>query len=88
MANSNANFWFGEHSSGLNAPIKDVLHKICDIDLRHEVALLNLDQSNMNKDQKEHLRQTLRNSYQDTRQPYVDFLKALWRHYNRRPFTA
>jgi hypothetical protein len=88
MADSNANFWFGEYSAGLNAPVKDVLHKICDIDLRHEVALLNLDCSTMDKEQKEHLRQTLRNSYHDTRQPYVDFLTALWRHYNRRRFTA
>lgn len=88
MSDSSANFWFGEYSTGLNAPIKDVLHKICAIDLRHEVALLNLDSANMDIASKEDLRRTLKNSYLDMRQPHVDFLKALWRHYNRRPFAA
>jgi hypothetical protein len=88
MSQSDTSFWSVEYSTGLNAPVKDVLHKICDIDLCHEVALLNLDYANIDKTNKDHLRQTLTSEHQDRRQPYVDFLKALWRQYNQRPFAA
>lgn len=88
MSDEETSFWFGEYSTGLNAPIKDVLHKICDIDLCHEVALLNLDNSNIDRNSKDHFKQTLESEHQVKRRPYVDFLNALWRQYNHPPFPA
>jgi hypothetical protein len=79
---------FGVTSTALNVPMKDVLQRICAIDLHHEVEILNLENSNIDSNSKDVLKKTLREEYEDKRRPYVDFLNALWRQYNRHPFAA
>jgi len=88
MSDRGSGCQFGVSSIALNVPMKDVLHKICAIDLHHEVEILNVENSDIDSRSKEVLKKTLRDEHENKRRPYVDFLNALWRQYNRRPFAA
>jgi hypothetical protein len=88
MSDRGSDCRFGVPSTALNIPMKDVLRKICAIDLHHEVEILNLENSDIDSNSKEVLKKTLRAECEDERRPYVDFLNALWRQYNRHPFAA
>ena len=70
-------------SPGIGAAMREVLHKLCDIDFQHQVDLYNLEQSDTGADRKAWIEENLRTAHRAKRQPYVDLLNDLRRQQHR-----
>lgn len=74
-------------SLGIGAAMREVLHKLCDIDFQHQVDLYNLEQSDTGDDHKACIEDNLRAAHRAKRQPYADLLNDL-RRQQHRPYLA
>ena len=76
------------YSPSLDAMMREVLHRLGDIDFAAEVELENVEARALEPKLKEHIRSTIRAAHWEKRQPYVDLLETLRRQQHRQSFAA
>jgi len=84
-SNDNNEAYSGIHASSpsIDSMMREVLHKLGNIDFEHEVELDRLEQSNADRELKLHIRKKIRAAYEERREPYVELLTTLRQRQHR-----
>ena len=76
------------YSPSLDLMMKEVARTLGNIDFEHQVELEKVERSASAKELKQYIREKLRASHHETRQPYVDLLNQLWMQQRGQSFAA
>jgi hypothetical protein len=76
------------YSPSLDAMMREVLHTLGNIDFVNEIELDKVEESAVEPKLKEYIKDKIRASHQEKREPYVDLLDRLRRQQYRQSFAA
>ena len=76
------------YSPSLDLMMKEVARTLGNIDFEHQVELEKVERSASAKELKQYIREKLRASHHERRQPYVDLLNQLWMQQRGQSFAA
>ena len=76
------------YSPSLDLMMKEVARTLGNIDFEHQVELEKVERSASAKELKQYIREKLRASHHERRQPYVDLLNQLWMQQRGHSFAA
>ncbi|QRM33772.1 hypothetical protein [Microvirga sp. VF16] len=76
------------YSPSLDTMMREVLHTLGDIDFANEVELEQVEESVLDPDLRESIKDKVRTAHQKRRQPYADLLETLRRQQHRQSFAA
>ena len=76
------------YSPSLNVMMKEVARTLGNIDFEHQVELEKVEKSASAEETKQYIREKLRASHCERRQPYVDLLNQLWMQQRGQSFAA
>ncbi|MBM6581531.1 hypothetical protein ILT44_15145 [Microvirga sp. BT689] len=68
---------YSTYPSELHHVVREVLHRISDIDYQHHVELSKVDTTSSDEELKNYIKEKVRRVHQKQRQPYVDLLNTL-----------
>jgi hypothetical protein len=68
---------YSSYPSGLYHVVREVLHRIGDIDYQHHLDLGKVDATSSDEALKNYIKDKVRRVHQKQRQPYVDLLSTL-----------
>lgn len=70
-------------SPSVDAMMREVLHRLGNIDVEHEIQLDRLERSATSEELKSHIKQKIMSAHRERREPYIDLLTTL-RHRRQR----
>ena len=76
------------YSPSLDVMMKEVVRTLGNIDFEHEIELEKVETSATAEDLKQYIREKLRATRRERRQPYVDLLNRHWMQQRGQSFAA
>ena len=70
-------------STGIDAMMREVLHRLGDIDFQYEVELDRADRHTSSDAVKDHIKRKIRAAHHERREPYVELLATLRQRQHR-----
>ncbi|PVE24564.1 hypothetical protein DC522_09475 [Microvirga sp. KLBC 81] len=74
-------------SPSIDSMMREVLHRLGDIDAEYEIRLDQVERSCVDQELKSHIRKKIRAAHYERREPYVELLTTLRQRQHRLSFT-
>ena len=76
------------HDLNIDSMVREVLHRLGDIDVAYEIELYRVDGSAADQELKSHIKKKIRAAHHERRVPYVELLTTLRQRQHRTSLQA